>query len=319
MRVISVVNYKGGVGKTTLTANLGAELARRGRRVLVVDLDPQCSLTHCFYTPSDFQMKIRPKQTLKHWYDSFGNSGIPHRGLAEFVVTPPEANHEIRARGGRGQLDLLASDVLLFKVDLDAAHLAIGADVDRELYLRRRALLDALRDHAFAAYDVVLLDCPPSFGLLTQSALVASQDVLMPAKADYMSTIGLDNLWMAIHKLRDDHSAEAARYGGRHVGGAVADGEYLVVFTMVQFMSKRPTAAHQFYIDTVDRELKIPFFRTVVRQSVAAFGDRSRPLPSVLELKDHDQIYGELMQLVDEFEQRFRLSTGGASLLRQVG
>src|SRR5262245_51883161 len=117
MRVISVVNYKGGVGKTTLTANLGAALAQRGKQVLVVDLDPQCCLTHFFYTAQNYQLKIRPRATIKHWYDSFAG-GLPRTSLADFVVTPPEVNSVISH--GQGRLDLVASDILLYRLDLEA-------------------------------------------------------------------------------------------------------------------------------------------------------------------------------------------------------
>lgn len=311
MRVISVVNYKGGVGKTTLTANLGAELARRGKRVLLVDLDPQCSLTHCFYTPQDYQLKIRPKYTIKHWMDTFSH-GVPVESLADFRVTPPDVDYAISAGGGR--LDLLASDVLLFKLDLDAARVPANADGDRELLLRRRALLDALSDVSFPPYDFVLLDCPPNFGLLTQSALVASRDVLMPVKADYLSTVGLDTLYNAIHDFRHQYSDQVGRHGGKHAGGLIADGEFIAVFMMIDFMYRRPIAAHEHYMRIVTTQLNIPSFRTVVRQNVTVFGHKSgQVLPAVLQLKPKDQIHGELMQLVDEFQQRFDSAKGGVA------
>lgn len=95
MRVISVVNYKGGVGKTTFTANIGAELARRGMHVLLVDLDPQCSLTHNFYTAQDYQYGLRSSHTIKLWLDTFAD-GLPRANLANFIVTPREANAVIQ-------------------------------------------------------------------------------------------------------------------------------------------------------------------------------------------------------------------------------
>jgi chromosome partitioning protein len=309
MRVISVVNYKGGVGKTTLTANLGAELAHRGKRVLLIDLDPQCSLSQCFYTTSDYQMKVRPKQTLKRWYETF-DGGVPQASLAEFIVTPADVNHVIRGSGG--QLDLLASDVLLFKLDLDVAQVAAGADVDHEVFLRRRALLDALSERAFPPYDFVLLDCAPNFGLLTQTALVASRDVLMPAKADYLSTVGLDTLWGAIHQFRKDYADQVRRYGGRHAGGAFDVGAYLVVFTMVEFMRKRPAPAHEHYMTIVQKQQRIPSFKSVIRQSVTVFGYKNaHVVPPVLQLKPADQIRGELVELTSEFLRHFDAPKGG--------
>lgn len=297
MRVISVVNYKGGVGKTTLAANLGAGLAERGKRVLLVDLDPQCSLTHCFYTAEDYQVKIRPKSTLRHWFESF-TGGQPTMSLADIKVTPLDVNHAA-SRGG-GRLDLLASDILLFRLDLDAAIVAAKDDIERELFYRRRALLDGLSDPALEPYDYVLLDCPPTFGLLTQSALVAGRDVLIPARADYMSTNGLDTLYNVIHDFRKDYGDQVLRYGGKHAGGAFDLGMYKVVFTMVQFQNG-PQAAHRFYMDVVRDKLNMESFSSVIRQSVAVFGAQGHEVPAVLRLRPNDQIRTELNALVDEF------------------
>ncbi|HEU0238527.1 MAG TPA: ParA family protein [Micromonosporaceae bacterium] len=309
MRVISVVNYKGGVGKTTLTANLGAGLADRGKRVLLVDLDPQCSLTNCFYTPEDYQFKVRPKATLKHWYDSF-SGGLPAMSLADLTVTPPDVNHAIDSAAG-GKLDLLASDILLFRLDLDAAIVAAKDDVDRELFYRRRSLLDGLRDKALGPYDYVLLDCPPGFGLLTQSALVAGRDVLIPAKADYMSTNGLDSLYYAVHEFRQDYGTQVRKYGGKHAGGAFDLGEYCVIFTMVQFRNG-PQTANRFHIDLVRDKLRIATFSTMIRQSVAAFGTQGLEVPPILRLPRSDQIRGELNDLIDEFLRLFDGSAGAS-------
>jgi chromosome partitioning protein len=313
VRVIAVVNYKGGVGKTTFTANVGAELARRGKRVLLVDLDPQCSLTQYFYTPKDYQFRIREHRTLKLWFDTFVD-GLPRVSLANFIDTPRETNAAVQQYGD-GRLDLIASDVLLFQLDLDAARTAAhSSDVDRVLFLRRRALLDALRAVDFPAYDYVLLDCPPTFGLLTQAALVACRDVIMPAKADYLSTVGLDTLFYSIHGFRQDYADKAQRYGGKHAGGAFNPGEYLVVYTMVRFKFQRPEPGHQYYMDQVKNALRLEAFQTVIRQSDAAFGNiGAHVVPPVLRLKPSDQIHQELRALTDEFLVKFPSTKGSVA------
>ena len=308
MRVISVVNYKGGVGKTTLTANLGSELARRGKRVLLIDLDPQCSLTHCFYNQSDYQLKIRPNKTIKHWYDSFSDD-TPLRNLPDFVVRPSEVNRVIREDNGR--LDLIASDILLFELDLQLARNTASANFDDVLFRYRRALLDALMDRTFTPYDYVLIDCPPSFGLLTQTALVASSSLLIPAKADYLSTIGVDNLYNAVHAFRADYDAQVRRRGGRHVGLELDD--FVVVFTMIQFRYQRPINAHQYYMDRV-KERNIPAFAAVMRENVTIFGgNNSRGVPAILLAKTSEQVYIELMQLATEFLRRYNDPKGATA------
>ena len=73
MKIISVINYKGGVGKTTLTANLASELAFRGKKVLMIDLDPQASLTFSFIKPEEWKDEIAPSQTIKNWFQPTGS------------------------------------------------------------------------------------------------------------------------------------------------------------------------------------------------------------------------------------------------------
>src|SRR5688572_4625570 len=100
--VVSVLNYKGGVGKTTVTANLGADMAARGRRVLLIDLDPQSSLTFSFYRPQEWEQSLA-ERTAMQWYASHSWTGTPTK-LAETVVTPPRVNKLVS-----GRLDLIPS------------------------------------------------------------------------------------------------------------------------------------------------------------------------------------------------------------------
>lgn len=303
MQVISVMNYKGGVGKTTVTANLGAELARRGKRVLLIDMDPQSSLTFCFFTPAVYQTKIVPSRTIRHWYDSF-EVGIPRKSLTEVIVCPPEVNHIVQPEGGR--LDLVASDIAMLSLDLDIAKLVVGANADREIFRRRRALADALREVAFSAYDYVLIDCPPGFGLLAQAAMVASDHVLMPTKADYLSTAGLDLLHGAIESFLTIYNAQASRYAGRHSSSPLELDDRWVIYTMVEFMHQRPIATNQFFITQVEKNVGLRAFTSMIRQNVTLFGhSTAHSMPAILKVRTNNQIYVELMALATEFMERF--------------
>src|SRR5262245_6694003 len=113
VRVVSVINYKGGVGKTTLTANLGAELAFRGKKVLLIDLDPQSSLTFSFYTTEEWHRTLAESRTIKQWYDS-EDDGPRATRLADLVCTPRRVNAVVERNGGR--LDLIASHLELINV-----------------------------------------------------------------------------------------------------------------------------------------------------------------------------------------------------------
>src|ERR1700760_3091711 len=113
MQVITVMNYKGGVGKTTMTANLGAELANRGHRVLLIDLDPQANLTFSFYSVERWREELRKDTTIMRWYE--GDTPGRKVDLHSLVVTPPTVNAEFGETGG--QLDLIASHLKLIDID----------------------------------------------------------------------------------------------------------------------------------------------------------------------------------------------------------
>lgn len=194
MQVVAVMNYKGGVGKTTLTANLGALAADRGLRVLLVDLDPQTNLTFSFFSIDDWHDRLRERFTIKRWYDE----EVPGRdvSLADLVVTPERVNTALAKTGGR--LDLISSHLGLIDIDLELAARLGGAttfDSSKRKFLDLHGCLRrALEDSHFSGYDLVLIDCAPNFGLVTKTAIVASEHILVPAKADYLSTLGLDYL-----------------------------------------------------------------------------------------------------------------------------
>lgn len=168
--VIAVCNQKGGVGKTTSTINLGAALAEYGRRVLLVDLDPQGALS--------------------------AGLGVPHHELEQTVynllVPPHVATDEVLMRTRVDGLDLLPSNI-----DLSAAEIQLVTEVGREQSLSRA--LHPVLDR----YDYVLIDCQPSLGLLTVNALACSDTVIIPMECEYFSLRGLALLTDTVDKVRD--------------------------------------------------------------------------------------------------------------------
>ncbi len=165
MRRIAVINQKGGVGKTTTTVNVGAGLARAGHRVLMIDLDPQAHMTlHLGLNPAD----QRP--------------GIYH------LLTGTAAIEAARTRVANNLWVIGAS------IDLAAAEVELVSVVGREVILR-----DLLEQHATNGdgtfkYDYVLLDCPPSLGVLTLNGLCASKEVIIPLQPHYLALQGLSKL-----------------------------------------------------------------------------------------------------------------------------
>ena len=205
MHVVAVINYKGGVGKTTVTANLGAELAYRGSRVLLLDLDPQSSLTFSFVKPDYWRDHLAKNATIKRWYDSFNNRNP--LDLASIIINPKSMAPYL-ARN-KGVLDLIPSDLGLINVDLELASELGGSSLTQAKlkYLRvHRRLADELAKPAFASYDFVLIDCPPNFNIVTKTAIVASDSILIPAKADYLSTLGIEYLYGSLGQLVKDYN-----------------------------------------------------------------------------------------------------------------
>jgi len=167
-RVIAVANQKGGVGKTTTVLSLGAALAGRGRRVLLVDLDQQGSLT--------VSLGRDPDALAETVYTVLGAHADPRQKF------PPPLSSVVLPTATAG-MDLAPANI-----ELAALELELISAYGREHVLR--AALAPARD----AYDYILLDCPPSLGLLVVNALAAADEVLIPLQADYLATRGVASL-----------------------------------------------------------------------------------------------------------------------------
>lgn len=292
MTIVSVLNYKGGVGKTTVTANLGADIARRGRKVLLIDLDPQASLTFSFYPPSDWD----PERTIYRWYESYIMSGNV-KSLADYVVTPPAVSALLE----RGRLDLIGSDLRLVDVELDLAHGLGGARYQtfNPEYLKvYRMLADSLG--ALDHYDFVLIDCPPNFNMVARTAIVASDHILVPAKADYLSTLGISYLRARLTRLIEEYDLVA---GISNTINPVIMG---VVFTMVQYSGANLMNRLQAYVNNL-KDLELPVFQQTVRESKAVFADSGvSGVPVVLSPQTNANVEYDLQQLTSEFLARIR-------------
>ncbi len=167
--VLAIVNQKGGVGKTTTAVNLGSALAGLGRRVLVADCDPQSNATRSLGVHKD------PPVTV---YDGLMGGG---RGLSGAILA---------GQNGR-DLDLLP-----------AAPGLAGAEVELVAMSNREGRLDEALASLKEGYDYVLLDCPPSLGLLSVNALVAADGVIVPVQCEYLSLEGLGLLTRTLRLVK---------------------------------------------------------------------------------------------------------------------
>jgi len=169
-RVIAMCNQKGGVGKTTTTINLGAALAESGRKVLLVDFDPQGSLS--------VGLGMNPHEIELSVYNLLMERDVD----LDDVVVP----------SGVPGMDLLPSNI-----DLSAAEVQLVHEVAREQTLQR------VLGPAVADYDVILIDCQPSLGLLTVNALTAADGVIVPLECEYFALRGVALLKTTIDKVRE--------------------------------------------------------------------------------------------------------------------
>ncbi|HZA73421.1 MAG TPA: ParA family protein [Propionibacteriaceae bacterium] len=168
--VIAMCNQKGGVGKTTTTINLGAALAELGRRVLLVDFDPQGSLS--------VGLGVNP-HTLEH-------------SIYNLLLSRDTSIDDVIDRTGVNNLDILPSNI-----DLSAAEVQLVSEVAREQTLLR--VLEAVKPR----YDVILIDCAPSLGLLTINALTAADKVIVPLETEFFALRGVALLTDTIAKVTD--------------------------------------------------------------------------------------------------------------------
>ncbi len=303
MRVVSVINYKGGVGKTTVTANLGAELAFRGYQVLLIDLDPQASLTFSFFRPPEWTRDLAEKLTIKRWFDEF-ITGQGDTELSDLIVTPSNVKEYLKDPNGK--LDLIASHLGLINVDLHLAPqlVGMGPTQARARWLEVHGRLAAgLADGSFSHYDLVLIDCPPNFNIVTKTAIVASNHILVPSRADDLSTLGITYLVSNVDSLVEDYNEYArmpskARRTVTEIHPAILG----VVFTMVKIYGGGPTSTNQEFITRVRRELNVPTFKTTIRSNQRLYTDAtSNGVPLAVATNVHDDIARELDELADEF------------------
>lgn len=210
--VITIINHKGGVGKTTSVINIGAGLARQGKKVLLIDADPQANLS----------------QSLGTEEAEFNIYGAL-RGKYSF--TPEQI--------------LPGLEIVGSTLDLTGAEIELSTEKDREYILRD--LIAPVRD----SYDYILIDSPPSLGLLTINALTASDKVLIPVQAEYLALRGLIKLQQVIERISDRLNPDLT------IGGVFIS----------QYDSR--TVLHKDVKGSIEAHFKEKFLTTPIRRNIS--------------------------------------------------
>jgi chromosome partitioning protein len=195
MNIVSIINQKGGVAKTTTSINVAAAWAKLGKKVLLIDLDPQSSATKAIFGETEFDNTI---------YDVLINRLAPEEAVA---------------RSESFGIDVIPSEILLSGVDIQ-----IAANFGREKILRQKL------DNIKKSYDYILIDCPPSLGLLTINALMASKDIIIPICPEYFSIKGIELILDTLKNIRIglDHRIDVrgiviTRYKDRKITNKIID------------------------------------------------------------------------------------------------
>lgn len=247
-QIISVANQKGGVAKTTTTVNLGAALAEAGQRVLLVDLDPQAHLA--------LSLGLNPDDLEASTFNVLTDPRFP---LSRVVVNLLP------------RLDLAPGDI-----NLSVAESRLSGTIGREQILREK--LAPIQQE----YDFVLIDCPPSLGVLTVNALAASQSVIIPVQAHYLSMKGMQLLIETIGVVREKLNPELEILG--------------ILVTMVDVRTRISNQA----VDALRKMFPEKLFRVMIRQNTKVIEASASGVP-VLSLATSSppaKAYRELAQEV---------------------
>ena len=294
MKVVSIINYKGGVGKTTITANLASEMACRGKRVLVIDLDPQTNLTFSYMKVEEWSNTYEKEKTIKYWFDSIIDGTKPVPSFKDLIV---------RKNG----VDLICSHLGLIDVDIElAAGLSAGTERQhRNNFIKTYSYIKNELNTLKGQYDIVLFDCPPNFSIVTKNALIASDYYIVPAKMDYLSTLGINQLKNHVTSLvnqYNDYVTDESKMAKPIFLGVIA--------TMIAVRNDEPISAQKVYIQQLKRN-GITIFESKIRENKTIYADAPEyGIPVVCQIVSSGSTYGQVVSELKDLTTEFTRKVG---------
>ena len=308
-----MINWKGGVGKSTLSLHLGVGLMRGSNtkpRVLLIDLDPQSNLSYLALGVKQYVKYVytQKRPTLKNIFDDYFDGKI-------FNTRDAIIKKAIAASPGRvwKNVDLLPSHHELVLVDMMLARekkSASSHQKETELELEKMAIIKKAIDQVIDDYDYIILDCPPNINLVTQNAFFASELYVIPAIPDFLSTVGISLIKSEMDKLNKNFRG-MIQYSNSLID--FKDTEMLgIIFNMVNEHGKKPKATHEETIDNVRKQHPDMVFNNYVtdgdgisvasENNLTVFSHRSLPRskPNAQKQSQYlDQVVSELYEKLE--------------------
>ena len=282
-KVLSVINLKGGVGKTTLTVALADVFAAEFRKkVLVIDMDPQTNSTLMFIGEDRWVKINNDKRTLFHLFDGTLKDGRPPR-LMNFIL--PSVG---TVKGAKHLIDLVPSSIRLVGVQDQLVKMSPG-----DFHIRAPATV--LRDASHSVlnkYDLVLVDCPPNLGIITLNGLLISDGYIIPTIPDYLSTYGIPQIV--------DRIGEFSKEAGKPI----------VPLGIVVSKRRWKSRVHDNTIDRLRKGKDAPMFATTIAESSKFSGaaEMAWTAPTFKQKWGYGGLAEQLVSLAKEIQQKLEES-----------
>ena len=280
-RIASFINYKGGVGKTTIAVETAATLAKRhGFKVLVVDLDPQTNASFYLVRERDWE----------EWADSQGSLKDIFQTA---IIDEPFDVSSVIMEDLYGCIDLLPSHLDLLPVDLELAA-KWGAQSSEAKMIIKDRLGPVINERE---YDFVVIDCPPNLNLVTQNALMLSDSYVVVCLPEYFSVRGISLIETQIGRMMDQVNRNLVRFGADPIPGPIRRG---IIFNRIRYVTGG-TIAQENWMSQVRRAHPDITFDNFVAETVRV-AEASYTGPITFSQRSGDQLYVEqLLKVAEEF------------------